>query len=257
VHAHGRVRDELFAAVSSLRRRNGVISSDGFRQLQNTARNLYKLWKPGIEAREEETLLDIWNHPANNVWDEIYEKSKNEKMEKPVFPTSCIGVICSQPDCWNDAAHKVAEQNIWDSETELDQHSQFNSQHELTTYLCHEHFTKLMGQLPIAGDDRRNVVKITTDIDTSKLLIAHGVPNEAALYWIYTPKGVYLSTNRYNWIYSEPVAAFTASELGERIPQHISMPYKFSNTWFDPTTHEHYDHEVDARAACLLHINKR
>lgn len=70
-------------------------------------------------------------------------------MEKP---RTCTDVKCMQSGCKNGASHKVGEQNIWDKETESEQYKQFNQMHELTTYLCDEHFNKLMKREEYYGD---------------------------------------------------------------------------------------------------------
>lgn len=67
-------------------------------------------------------------------------------------PEVCLGVKCMQRGCKNESSHKVGEHNIWDRETESEEHTQFTKIHELTTYLCNEHFTKLMEREEFYGD---------------------------------------------------------------------------------------------------------
>lgn len=75
--------------------------------------------------------------------------TKAYKMKKP---KSSNGVKCMQSGCKKEASHKVGEHNIWDKETETDEHQQFDSMHTLTTYLCEDHFKKLMKREEYYGD---------------------------------------------------------------------------------------------------------
>lgn len=59
-------------------------------------------------------------------------------------PAACFGVKCMQPGCENPASHKIGEINIFDPCGEKELHDKFNGRHELTTYLCEEHFGLLM-----------------------------------------------------------------------------------------------------------------
>lgn len=64
----------------------------------------------------------------------------------------CQGVKCMQTGCKNQAMHKVGEYNIFNEREETDEHKQFSKRHELTTYLCDEHFDKLMKREEFYGD---------------------------------------------------------------------------------------------------------
>ncbi len=57
-----------------------------------------------------------------------------------------------QNGCKNQAMHKVGELNIFNQELEPVEHKQFSESHELTTYLCDEHFNKLMKREEYYGD---------------------------------------------------------------------------------------------------------
>lgn len=75
--------------------------------------------------------------------------AKPDVSGSPFLPRTCTGVKCMRKGCRNLAAHKVGEQNIWcnmdgDWNDEKQKHKEFNQRHELTTYLCEEHFTELM-----------------------------------------------------------------------------------------------------------------
>ena len=61
-------------------------------------------------------------------------------------PKTCTNVKCMQKGCKNEASHKVGEQNIWNKKTESEEYNLFNSGHELTTYLCDQHFGLLMNR---------------------------------------------------------------------------------------------------------------
>ena len=67
-------------------------------------------------------------------------------------PKTCTNVKCMQKGCKNEASHKVGEQNIWNKETESEEYNLFNSDHELTTYLCDHHFGLLMNREEYYGD---------------------------------------------------------------------------------------------------------
>ncbi len=68
------------------------------------------------------------------------------------IPKTCIGVKCMQSLCRNQAMHKVGEYNPFIAEEEKEQYGAFNSTHEKTTYLCDEHFDKLMKREEWYGD---------------------------------------------------------------------------------------------------------
>ena len=62
------------------------------------------------------------------------------------IPLRCIGEICHIADCNNQAMHKVGEENIWNEKSEQAQYERFSRFHNLTTYLCEEHFNLVMGK---------------------------------------------------------------------------------------------------------------
>ncbi len=68
------------------------------------------------------------------------------------IPHSCKGVKCMQSFCRNQAMHKVGEYNPFNGIEEKEQHAAFNGRHEKTTYLCDEHFDKLMKREEFYGD---------------------------------------------------------------------------------------------------------
>lgn len=70
-------------------------------------------------------------------------------MKKPL---TCVGVKCMQHKCKKSALHKVAELNIWDKIRQKDEYDQFNKTHKLTTYLCSDHFNKLMDRDEVYND---------------------------------------------------------------------------------------------------------
>lgn len=50
--------------------------------------------------------------------------------------------------CPSLASHKIGEENIWMDNVpdEAEEHRAFNMQHNLTTYLCQEHFDWIMNR---------------------------------------------------------------------------------------------------------------
>lgn len=68
------------------------------------------------------------------------------------IPNTCTDVKCMQNSCKNQAAHKVGEENIYFQSEEPEEFKAFESQHNLTTYLCEEHFQKLMKREEYYGD---------------------------------------------------------------------------------------------------------
>lgn len=69
-----------------------------------------------------------------------------------------------QEGCKNESSHKVGEYNIWDKEQQTAEYNQFNSKHELTTYLCDDHFNKLMRREEFYGDiEKYNPKKYSLD----------------------------------------------------------------------------------------------
>jgi len=58
-------------------------------------------------------------------------------MSKHFVSACCGGEICQHKDCTTDASHKVGETIFLDDP--------FATRHELTAYLCCEHFTMIMG----------------------------------------------------------------------------------------------------------------
>lgn len=63
------------------------------------------------------------------------------------LPKSCKGVKCMVVGCRELASHKVGEENIWwghEGDDEYPAHQQFERSHNLTTYLCEEHFKFVM-----------------------------------------------------------------------------------------------------------------
>jgi hypothetical protein len=60
------------------------------------------------------------------------------------LPGSVKGVKCMIVGCQNMASHKVGEENPWNPHFEEEQYREFEMRHNLTTYLCSEHFDWLM-----------------------------------------------------------------------------------------------------------------
>jgi len=67
-------------------------------------------------------------------------------MSNKQVPKSCQGVKCMIVGCPNLAAHKVGEVNLWDENDndEKENYYNFEACHELTTYVCEEHFKFVM-----------------------------------------------------------------------------------------------------------------
>ena len=61
-----------------------------------------------------------------------------------LVPLYCQGKKCMVRGCTNLASHKIAEVNVFDEETQLLDYGLFAQSHELTTYLCDEHFKFIM-----------------------------------------------------------------------------------------------------------------
>lgn len=61
-------------------------------------------------------------------------------------PERCRGVKCMVEGCNNLASHKVGEENIWCNfdEGEKDIHGFYENTHNMTSYLCEEHFHLIM-----------------------------------------------------------------------------------------------------------------
>jgi len=59
-------------------------------------------------------------------------------------PMTCTGVKCMIVGCRELASHKIGEENIWDRTEEKKEHEQFEQSHNLTTYVCDDHFRKIM-----------------------------------------------------------------------------------------------------------------
>jgi len=60
------------------------------------------------------------------------------------IPYPCKGEKCMVKGCKKLASHKIGEYNIFDRERQQGPHESFNMSHELTTYLCDDHFTNIM-----------------------------------------------------------------------------------------------------------------
>lgn len=82
-----------------------------------------------------------------------------------LLPMTCKGVTCMQSGCGNQAAHKVGEQNIWHDKYEAERYQEFQQRHELTTYLCEEHFQTLMKRDPRTAPPPQAVAEINTTPD--------------------------------------------------------------------------------------------
>lgn len=65
-------------------------------------------------------------------------------MNKEKIPLTCVGQKCMYANCENQAKHKIGELNIWDEKSQKEEYINFNEIHELTTYLCDEHFYDIM-----------------------------------------------------------------------------------------------------------------
>jgi hypothetical protein len=65
------------------------------------------------------------------------------EMKKEYFHLLVVKVKCMIRGCRNLASHKVGEQDIKDEQGDVD-FMNMRILHELTTYLCEDHFTWLM-----------------------------------------------------------------------------------------------------------------
>ena len=63
-----------------------------------------------------------------------------------MIPSTCKSVKCKIAGCKNLASHKVGEENIWFrlDPKESNEFFEFENTHNLTTYLCEEHFNFVM-----------------------------------------------------------------------------------------------------------------
>lgn len=68
------------------------------------------------------------------------------------IPMCCTDVKCMIVGCIRQAMHKVGEENIFIERLEKEEHDNFNMRHNLTTYLCEEHFNVLMNKETFYGD---------------------------------------------------------------------------------------------------------
>lgn len=95
------------------------------------------------KLRENKFLISLYHSGLS-------AKDASERItQRFQVPNSCKGVKCMQQGCENLASHKVGEQNLFNQgdgygNNELIYYEMFNRRHELTTYLCDEHFSNLM-----------------------------------------------------------------------------------------------------------------
>jgi hypothetical protein len=84
----------------------------------------------------------------------VYTDVDDDDEEKVIPPLTCKGVKCMIVGCGNLASHKVGEENIWDKTEEKEQYEKFENCHNLTTYLCEEHF-----DFVITREEKYNTIK--------------------------------------------------------------------------------------------------